>query len=154
MPSLTLNRAKGEPNRVELLGPVIIGRQAAVCDVAIADAKISRRHCRIEPVADGWLLTDLESSNGTWVARAQVSERLLRDGDKIRVGDTVIQFFERSASPRRRPVDPTHALELARAVQGESAHDDFAELAPRPMPRAWDPFAENDSPGLSDTQAG
>jgi pSer/pThr/pTyr-binding forkhead associated (FHA) protein len=154
MPSLTLYHAHDEPNRVELLGPVTIGRQAGLCDIATHDPKVSRRHCRIEPVADGWLLTDLRSSNGTWVGQTQVSERLLQDGDEIRVGDTIVRYFEHSEVPRQRPVDPNEALQLARAGREQLATDDFAELAPRPMPRAWERVAEHDSPGLSDTQAG
>jgi pSer/pThr/pTyr-binding forkhead associated (FHA) protein len=153
MPTLTLYKAGGEPIQVEFDGPVTIGRQAAICDLVTADPKVSRRHCRIEPVAEGWRLTDLSSSNGTWVDHKQVGELLLREGDQIRLGDTLLRFSEQAASPKR-PADPHRALEIARGAQGGSEIDEYAELKPRPMPRAWDRAAESDSPGLSDTQAG
>ena len=53
-----------------------IGRDAS-CDLAIADMTVSRRHATLERTADGWLLTDLESTNGTrvngWRVRGKVS---------------------------------------------------------------------------------
>jgi predicted component of type VI protein secretion system len=137
MPTLTLYKADGQSNQVEFDGPVTIGRQAAICDVVTRDPKVSRRHCRIEPVAQGWRLTDLSSSNGTWVDHKQVGELLLRDGDQIRLGDTVLRFSTFAAAPKR-PADPAHALEIARAAQGGSEIDEYAALKPRPMPRAWE----------------
>ena len=153
MPTLTLFKTGREPIQVEFDGPVTIGRQAAICDLVTADPKVSRRHCRIEPVAEGWRLTDLSSSNGTWVDHKQVGELLLRDGDQIRLGDTVLRFSEQAVAPRR-PTDPNHAIEIARGAQGGAAIDEYAAFKPRPMPRAWERVAESDSPGLSDTQAG
>src|SRR5258706_2050290 len=67
MPTLTLYKADGASKQVEFDAAVTIGRQAAICDLITRDPKVSRRHCRIEPVAEGWRLTDLSSSNGTWV---------------------------------------------------------------------------------------
>ena len=60
-----------------------IGRDAS-CDLMIADMTVSRVHARLERTADGWLLTDLASTNGTrvngWRVRGQVP---------VRVGDLV-----------------------------------------------------------------
>lgn len=64
-----------------------IGRDAS-CDLAIADMTVSRMHARLERTADGWLLTDLASTNGTrvngWRVRGQVQ---VRAGDLVRFGD-------------------------------------------------------------------
>ena len=63
-----------------------IGRDAA-CDLAIADMTVSRRHAQLERTAAGWLLTDLESTNGTrvngWRVRGQVP---VRSGDLVSFG--------------------------------------------------------------------
>ena len=60
-----------------------IGRDAS-CDLMIADMTVSRVHARLERTPDGWLLTDLASTNGTrvngWRVRGQVP---------VRVGDLV-----------------------------------------------------------------
>jgi hypothetical protein len=63
-----------------------IGRDAS-CDLAIADMTVSRRHAQLERTAQGWLLTDLESTNGTrvngWRVRGQVP---VRSGDLVSFG--------------------------------------------------------------------
>jgi hypothetical protein len=63
-----------------------IGRSAG-CDLALADMTVSRVHARLERTDDGWLLTDLESTNGTrvngWRVRGQVR---VRAGDRVSFG--------------------------------------------------------------------
>ena len=55
-----------------------IGRDAS-CDLAIPDMTVSRRHAQLERTKDGWLITDLESTNGTrvngWRVRGKVPVR-------------------------------------------------------------------------------
>ena len=64
-----------------------IGRDAS-CDLAISDMTVSRLHARLERTRDGWLLTDLTSTNGTrvngWLVRGQVR---VRAGDLVSFGD-------------------------------------------------------------------
>jgi hypothetical protein len=64
-------RAKSEPRQPQPLqfprGPgthFSIGRDAS-CDLVIVDMSVSRRHAILDRIQDGWLLTDLESTNGT-----------------------------------------------------------------------------------------
>jgi len=54
--------------------------------VRLADASGSRLHARIEPEGDGWRVTDLDSSNGIWVAGQRVQTALLKDLDEFRTG--------------------------------------------------------------------
>ena len=65
-----------------------IGRDAG-CDLAIADMTVSRRHATLERTSDGWLLTDLESTNGTrvngWRVRGKVS---VTPGDLVSFGNS------------------------------------------------------------------
>jgi Domain of unknown function (DUF1707)/FHA domain len=65
-----------------------IGRDAG-CDLAIADMTVSRRHATLERTADGWTLTDLESTNGTrvngWRVRGKVS---VAPGDLVSFGNS------------------------------------------------------------------
>jgi hypothetical protein len=64
-----------------------IGR-ASGCDLTIADMTVSRVHARLERTAEGWLLTDLSSTNGTrvngWRVRGQVR---VRAGDLVSFGE-------------------------------------------------------------------
>ena len=59
---------------------------------------VSRRHARITKGRAGYFVADLGSSNGTTVnGQALVAHkvRLLRNGDKIKVGLVVIRFLLR-----------------------------------------------------------
>jgi pSer/pThr/pTyr-binding forkhead associated (FHA) protein len=70
-----------------------IGR-AAENDVVLGDdATASHMHAALECFPAGWAVTDLGSSNGTWVNGDRVwGARRLRHGDEIRVGQTRLIF--------------------------------------------------------------
>ncbi|RKY24771.1 MAG: hypothetical protein DRP79_07315, partial [Planctomycetota bacterium] len=73
--------------------PVQIGRSPS-CQIRLADERVSRHHAQIEPVPEGYLLTDLGSGNGTFVNGKKVTEQRLRIGDRIQVGETLISVLE------------------------------------------------------------
>jgi len=76
-----------------LVGKTVIGRNAA-CTFPLLDLKVSGHHATITPNRDGgFVLEDLNSTNGTRVdGTAIIGRRVLSDGDKILVGETVIRF--------------------------------------------------------------
>jgi hypothetical protein len=71
---------------------VAIGRLPE-CDIVITDPGASRRHATIT-LDDGgeYVLTDLGSTNGTIVNDEPVGEHILSDGDRITIGNTVLEF--------------------------------------------------------------
>ena len=75
-----------------LSSTLTIGRDDA-CDIVVGDdAFISGRHARIEVRPDGAWLVDLRSTNGTFLNGTRIAEeRLLRKGDRIQVGSTVLE---------------------------------------------------------------
>lgn len=72
---------------------VLIGRQDS-CDIVVPDPDTSRRHARISRRDDGWWISDLESTNGTFVNGKVIKERRLVSGDRIRIGGTEFEFDE------------------------------------------------------------
>jgi len=74
-------------------GPVTLGRDPA-CAVPLHDFSVSRQHAVITPLENGdYVLEDLKSTNGTRVNGMPIpGKRLLRNGEKIFVGDTVLRF--------------------------------------------------------------
>jgi pSer/pThr/pTyr-binding forkhead associated (FHA) protein len=70
--------------------------KAAENDVALEhDPTASHLHAILERFAAGWCVTDLGSSNGTWVNGERIwSAHRLRHGDEIRVGQTRLIFRE------------------------------------------------------------
>ncbi|MFM1871707.1 MAG: hypothetical protein RL398_1129 [Planctomycetota bacterium] len=72
------------------------------CDVVLQDGKASRRHAKIVVEAGVVELEDLGSSNGTLLNGKPVTRRVLRGGDEIQIGATVITYVEGEA-PRTAP---------------------------------------------------
>lgn len=78
--------------------PLVLGRDAH-CDVPIADLKVSRRHCVLEPLGGGrWQVRDLDSGNGTRVNGEKVEARELAREDVIEVGDAKVLFAAEAAA--------------------------------------------------------
>ena len=61
-------------------------------DVILRDAKSSRQHAEITRKGDGYILTDLHSSNGTYLNGEKMQEAVLNDGDEIQIGDHIFKF--------------------------------------------------------------
>jgi hypothetical protein len=72
-------------------GAATIGRSAD-CTVHLTDTSVSRRHAELRPSGSSWAVADLGSTNGTRVNGAAASDRPLRDGDTITVGDVQLRF--------------------------------------------------------------
>ena len=77
--------------------------KAAENDIALADdATASHLHAVLERFAAGWCVTDLGSSNGTWVNGERIwASRRLRHGDEIRIGQTRLVFRDPLGSAPR-----------------------------------------------------
>ena len=114
---LTIETANGssiyelQPDR-----PVTLGRSRENA-IVLADEHASRVHARVQ-FADGqWLLTDLESRNGTLLDGEPISvPTALADGQEILVGATRLRFqAEGEAAPKSGPL--TRVIE---AVGGDS----------------------------------
>jgi DNA-binding NtrC family response regulator len=65
---------------------------AADNDLVIDDPGVSRKHFAILRQADGWLLRDLDSTNGTTVNRTKVREVWLKSGMEICIGRSTLVF--------------------------------------------------------------
>jgi hypothetical protein len=113
-----------KPRRVPVNAPIEVGRGCK--GVLIADDAASRRHLTLTPGPEGLFVTDLGSSNGTYVNGAQLSgrPRLIKPGDVVRVGETELSIAGRPPGPSADP-------ETVSAMVVEAA-------APRPraVPRA------------------
>ncbi len=73
--------------------PLLIGRDFD-CDVCIPDHSVSRRHARLDVTPEGVFVSDLGSTNGTFVNDVPVrSPTRLADGDYLRVGNSIFRFL-------------------------------------------------------------
>jgi pSer/pThr/pTyr-binding forkhead associated (FHA) protein len=69
----------------------LIGRSQK-CLVRLTEAAASRNHCTILKTPEGWLLMDLQSSNGTILNGVRITESPLKSGDVIRIGNAEMTF--------------------------------------------------------------
>ncbi|HEY4175275.1 MAG TPA: VWA domain-containing protein [Kofleriaceae bacterium] len=74
-----------------LLTENIIGRSSNVV-VHVDSANLSREHARVAWMVDGFILTDLGSTNGSRVNGTFVTSVVLREGDLLELGDAVFRF--------------------------------------------------------------
>jgi predicted component of type VI protein secretion system len=162
MAYLVFSSHKGEEiGRRRLDGPVTIGR-AADCEVSLHDILLSRHHCRVESGADGWVLIDLGSKNGTAVNNRAVTRHPLSDGETFAIGRVRVRFRAEALAPGegmtlppgrpKRPADPFDAL--AGTVAGfkyvPPADDHLRSLEQFPSPKPA-PYDSGEYVGVTDS---
>ncbi|OYV85724.1 MAG: histidine kinase [Planctomycetia bacterium 21-64-5] len=92
MPSLFVFRGNNQGLRFELDGDMLtIGREAAN-GIQLHDTEVSRRHAEVRRTGGTFTLTDLASSNGTFVNGQPITVRELANGDEVQVGGTVMLY--------------------------------------------------------------
>jgi diguanylate cyclase (GGDEF)-like protein len=71
---------------------LIIGRSSDA-DIQVDRDSVSRRHARISRAADGWVVCDLQSTNGSYVNDMPIREHKLVGGDRVKIGNAVFRFL-------------------------------------------------------------
>jgi type II secretory pathway predicted ATPase ExeA len=77
---------------------MILGRDSN-CDISLDSSYVSRYQNLFLETPEGWMLIDLNSTNGCFVNGRRVSEHKLRDGDLITLGQHHMRFSGNSAVP-------------------------------------------------------
>ena len=72
-------------------------------DVVIHDETASRYHCKIVQEDTGYVLVDLESTNGTFVNGVRIREVFLHPGCTISVGQSKVAFHARDEEREIKP---------------------------------------------------
>jgi DNA-binding NtrC family response regulator len=150
---------------------VIVG-SAPTCQLVLRDPAVSRNHLSIRLLPNGYLCTDLASTNGTWLDKHRIVSAYVEPGDLLQIGDTRLrlesrrQRFElplsqadafgkligRSAAARRlfallETVAPQDATVLLVGESG-TGKDLAAEAIHDASPRAAGPFVVVDCGAL------
>jgi len=64
------------------------------CDLTVRDTTVSREHAALVLRGDVWWVLDLGSTNGTRVNGLRAAEHPVTPGDRIELGDVVVEFVE------------------------------------------------------------
>jgi two-component system, NtrC family, response regulator HydG len=83
-------------------GRFLVG-QGPACDLRLVDPQVSRRHIALTVRGGILLLDDLSSTNGTFVNDVAVVEVLLRGGERVRLGSTVLVVSDDETVPPLLP---------------------------------------------------
>ena len=72
-------------------GSATLGREDD-CTIVLNDAKASRHHARVAASPDGnYRVVDTQSANGVWVDERRVSDEVLSEGQRFRIGSTLLE---------------------------------------------------------------
>ena len=73
--------------------PITIGRNLTN-QLVVSVSTVSRKHARIQRVGDHFVITDLNSTGGTFVNEKRIMKAVLKSGDSILLADTPLVFVE------------------------------------------------------------
>ena len=65
-------------------------------EISLDDITVSRRHAEVQRTAEGYVVADSGSLNGTYVNQERVERALLQHGDELQIGKFRLVFFERT----------------------------------------------------------
>jgi ABC-type bacteriocin/lantibiotic exporter with double-glycine peptidase domain len=121
---------------------LVLGRDPQA-DVALDDANISRRHAVIHREGDVVRVRDEGSRNGTRVNGRKVKSAVVRDGDRIGIGnwDLVVLDVGAQSAPTRPP--PLPGGDLAYASFVGFLLDEFGAAQVREFLRTFDPARQD-----------
>jgi DNA-binding response OmpR family regulator len=94
---------------------LVIGR-AMENDIVITSKRVSRKHARVRREGQRMVLTDLGSTNGTFLNDERVLAPVeLRDGDRVSIGDVILTFHDPESTFLDTPF-PELEVDLAAGV--------------------------------------
>ena len=105
LPKFVLRGVSGETfGRVFPIGQTTVAGRQSECEIHIPSEGISRRHAELKLTADGIMVEDLGSANGTYINDRRITRELLKSGDELRF-DTV-RFLLIAPGQERSPTNP------------------------------------------------
>jgi len=104
--------------------------------ISIDNLAVSSYHSRIDPAGSDFLLTDLQSTNGTFVNDKKIVTHKLSHGDNVMIGKHILLFVatdkEGAAEEGKMDLDKTMMLDTAKQKELLAKQKDAAKAA-RPV---------------------
>ncbi len=141
--------------------PVTIGREEGN-SIQLNDERISRYHLKLQDDNDKIVATDLESTNGTKINGEDIQVRIVRDGDMISLGRSLLLVGSHSdidrriaeVAARQQPGHDAKAEQLRERMERIAGHqsdiiEDMAFVRSPLLPGGPPPLPERLSPAQS-----
>ncbi|HHN46151.1 MAG TPA: FHA domain-containing protein [Planctomycetes bacterium] len=122
MPAIELHFGDQDLGKYKIVKATTIVGRDPTADIVIDNLGISRHHCQIEKRGPVFVAKDLESSNGTFVGGAKISEHNLNDGDEITIGKYRLVFRYTESAGQAAASQPAPAAK-APAADSSTAPD-------------------------------
>jgi hypothetical protein len=90
--SLVVRRGPNAGSRFPLDQEVTTAGRSPDSEIFLDDVTVSRRHAEVTRTAQGYLVRDVGSLNGTYVNRERIEELMLSDGDEVQIGKYRLVF--------------------------------------------------------------
>ncbi len=111
-------------------------------DLVLPKGNVSKRHCRLELIDGRFVVSDQNSTNGTYLNRRRISQStVVRQGDRIYVGDFILRIEEgavEGAVAASQPPPPS--------TQGSATGASQVPAPPPSMPAPAAPPLPNELP--------
>lgn len=143
MPILTLKFEQSpiKEYHIEKGKTLTIGRRDTN-DVVIENLGVSGYHAKIDSMEDNFLLTDLQSKNGTFVNETLVTSHWLKHGDVIFIGKHTLVFAYAEGEPQ--PLGEDSMMEETMVMQT----DKYQEMLAKSYPHASAHEVEKETIGV------
>ena len=83
-----VNKGRDEGKEMVLQTPLVTIGTMPDSSLVLTDPTVSRRHASVEETSNGYVLRDLDSTNGTFLDGVRVREGYIQAGSLIRLGQT------------------------------------------------------------------
>ena len=92
MQTLFVIQGFDQGQRFELCHDQITVVRDAENTIQLHDDEVSRQHAELRRVERGYQLVDCTSSNGTFINAEPIEQQLLRSGDRVQIGRTLMLY--------------------------------------------------------------
>ncbi len=157
MPAFAFKFISGKYQGVEFpvpdQGEILIGR-ASDLDLVLVEDMVSRKHAKVMVAPAGLTITDLGSTNGTFVNGEKIRRADLKKNDRILIGTSILKVIhasdmtvDRLDAQSARSIREIMEQAASRAPQASAMSGDLEEV---PLPDLLQLFATNKKSGVLD----
>jgi diguanylate cyclase (GGDEF)-like protein len=79
--------------RYDLTGEELIIGRSSDAGIQVDRDSVSRRHARLSRQGEGWVVADLQSTNGSYINDMPIREHHMQSGELLKIGNAIFRFL-------------------------------------------------------------